>query len=56
MATAENASSKYDKSFFGHPGGLSTLFFTEMWERFSVITECALCSFCIWSRRLTKAV
>ena len=24
-----------DKSFFGHPGGLSTLFFTEMWERFS---------------------
>lgn len=35
MASAENASSKYDKSFFGHPGGLSTLFFTEMWERFS---------------------
>lgn len=33
--TAENASGKYDKSFFGHPGGLSTLFFTEMWERFS---------------------
>ena len=24
-----------DKSFFGHPSGLSTLFFTEMWERFS---------------------
>ncbi len=23
------------KSFFGHPVGLSTLFFTEMWERFS---------------------
>ncbi|MGH7447951.1 MAG: peptide MFS transporter, partial [Longimicrobiales bacterium] len=22
-------------SFFGHPRGLSTLFFTEMWERFS---------------------
>src|SRR5437879_12244972 len=21
--------------FFGHPGGLLTLFFTEMWERFS---------------------
>ena len=21
--------------FFGHPKGLSTLFFTEMWERFS---------------------
>jgi POT family proton-dependent oligopeptide transporter len=23
------------KGFFGHPMGLSTLFFTEMWERFS---------------------
>jgi POT family proton-dependent oligopeptide transporter len=26
---------KWDKSFFGHPLGLSTCFFTEMWERFS---------------------
>src|SRR5947207_101331 len=26
---------RYDRSFFGHPRGLSTLFFTEMWERFS---------------------
>src|SRR3954471_24638165 len=24
-----------DTGFFGHPRGLSTLFFTEMWERFS---------------------
>ncbi len=24
-----------DTSFFGHPRGLSTLFFTELWERFS---------------------
>ena len=24
-----------DTSFFGHPNGLSTLFFTELWERFS---------------------
>ena len=24
-----------DKKFFGHPRGLATLFFTEMWERFS---------------------
>jgi POT family proton-dependent oligopeptide transporter len=24
-----------DRAFFGHPKGLSTLFFTEMWERFS---------------------
>src|ERR1700726_1767506 len=29
------APSEYDRSFFGHPRGLSTLFFTEMWERFS---------------------
>ncbi len=30
------ASSKdTDTAFFGHPRGLSTLFFTEMWERFS---------------------
>jgi POT family proton-dependent oligopeptide transporter len=25
----------YDTRFFGHPRGLATLFFTEMWERFS---------------------
>lgn len=24
-----------DRGFFGHPRGLSTLFFTELWERFS---------------------
>src|SRR5918993_3953561 len=24
-----------EKTFFGHPPGLATLFFTEMWERFS---------------------
>ncbi len=24
-----------DRAFFGHPAGLSTLFFTELWERFS---------------------
>jgi proton-dependent oligopeptide transporter, POT family len=26
---------EHDTRFFGHPRGLSTLFFTEMWERFS---------------------
>ena len=26
---------QYDRGFFGHPKGLSTLFFTEVWERFS---------------------
>ncbi|MGI8787256.1 MAG: peptide MFS transporter [Pyrinomonadaceae bacterium] len=35
-STAESINdSKIDKGFFGHPSGLSTLFFTEMWERFS---------------------
>ena len=29
------AAPSQDRSFFGHPRGLSTLFFTEMWERFS---------------------
>ena len=24
-----------NRGFFGHPRGLSTLFFTELWERFS---------------------
>ena len=36
MATpATAASTDVDAGFFGHPRGLSTLFFTEMWERFS---------------------
>jgi len=36
MSTSQDAAtSAYDRSFFGHPAGLSTLFFTEMWERFS---------------------
>ncbi len=26
---------QYDTRFFGHPRGLATLFFTEMWERYS---------------------
>ena len=33
MSTSQDA--VYDRRFFGHPSGLSTLFFTEMWERFS---------------------
>jgi POT family proton-dependent oligopeptide transporter len=39
MSTATEAAVRptaaEDRSFFGHPRGLSTLFFTEMWERFS---------------------
>ncbi len=33
--TQSNASEPLDTRFFGHPRGLMTLFFTEMWERFS---------------------
>src|SRR5690606_33401795 len=32
---AVTANGSEDRSFFGHPRGLATLFFTEMWERFS---------------------
>src|SRR5882762_9385080 len=35
MSEARLGSTEYDRGFFGHPRGLSTLFFTEMWERFS---------------------
>ena len=38
MASAHRSSASattHDTRFFGHPYGLSTLFFTEMWERFS---------------------
>ena len=33
--TAVRTTIEADHGFFGHPRGLSTLFFTEMWERFS---------------------
>ncbi len=32
---ASSAADRDTHGFFGHPKGLSTLFFTEMWERFS---------------------
>lgn len=39
MSTADQVNTSappaYDTRFFGHPLGLSTLFFAEMWERFS---------------------
>src|SRR2546422_9658136 len=36
MATPIASAVRRDPTgWFGHPGGLSTLFFTEMWERFS---------------------
>src|SRR5215813_13893053 len=35
MAVAAAGARAHDATFFGHPRGLSTLFFVEMWERFS---------------------
>ena len=35
MRSNSAVSTANDTGFFGHPRGLSTLFFTEMWERFS---------------------
>lgn len=34
-ATHGRGDAASDRAFFGHPRGLSTLFFSEMWERFS---------------------
>jgi POT family proton-dependent oligopeptide transporter len=34
-AGADASTATLDDSFFGHPSGLATLFFTELWERFS---------------------
>jgi proton-dependent oligopeptide transporter, POT family len=35
MTTTVQVAAAQEKTFFGHPRGLATLFFTEMWERFS---------------------
>ncbi len=35
MNSSNNSGSVRTNGFFGHPKGLATLFFTEMWERFS---------------------
>jgi len=35
MPVAAVDAREHGEAFFGHPRGLSTLFFTEMWERFS---------------------
>src|SRR4051812_46446533 len=34
-ASEADLKARADRGFFGHPWGLSTLFMTEMWERFS---------------------
>ncbi|HEY8374344.1 MAG TPA: peptide MFS transporter [Pseudonocardiaceae bacterium] len=47
-ATSSAASpipNRAEKGFFGHPRGLATLFFTEMWERFSYYGMRAILAF-----------
>lgn len=39
-----------DRAFFGHPRGLSTLFFTEAWERFSYYGMKAILLFYMYDR------
>ncbi|GGM95814.1 putative transporter YclF [Lentzea pudingi] len=41
--------SAQDKGFFGHPRGLSTLFFTELWERFSFYGMKAILGLYLWT-------
>src|SRR5687768_6949170 len=41
--------SEQDKGFFGHPRGLSTLFFTELWERFSFYGMKAILGLYLWT-------
>ncbi len=43
-----SATGSTDTGFFGHPRGLSTLFFTEMWERFSFYGMRALLVLYMW--------
>ena len=48
MSQNNNVSSVPQKGFFGHPRGLSTLFFTEFWERFSYYGMKAILAYYIY--------
>src|SRR5215813_15507854 len=50
--TGAAAADALDRGFFGHPRGLSTLFFTEMWERFSYYGMRALLTLYMTSKAL----
>ncbi|HJZ83215.1 MAG TPA: peptide MFS transporter, partial [Pyrinomonadaceae bacterium] len=50
--TGAAAADALDRGFFGHPKGLSTLFFTEMWERFSYYGMRALLTLYMTSKAL----
>lgn len=42
MSTAPAVTPRGERTFLGHPAGVSTLFFTEFWERFSYYAMRAL--------------
>jgi POT family proton-dependent oligopeptide transporter len=45
-----DANQKTEKTFMGQPAGLSTLFFTEMWERFSYYGMRAILLYYMWDK------
>ncbi|HEX8868288.1 MAG TPA: oligopeptide:H+ symporter, partial [Lentzea sp.] len=49
MSAPSASISEQDKGFFGHPRGLSTLFFTELWERFSYYGMKAILGLYLWT-------
>ncbi|TWP51882.1 peptide MFS transporter [Lentzea tibetensis] len=49
MSATSASISAPDKGFFGHPRGLSTLFFTELWERFSFYGMKAILGLYLWT-------
>ncbi|GAA3660046.1 peptide MFS transporter [Lentzea roselyniae] len=49
MSAPSASISEQDKGFFGHPRGLSTLFFTELWERFSFYGMKAILGLYLWT-------
>ncbi|SDH19218.1 proton-dependent oligopeptide transporter, POT family [Lentzea fradiae] len=49
MSAPSASTSTTDKGFFGHPRGLSTLFFTELWERFSFYGMKAILGLYLWT-------
>ena len=55
--TTTPSHAQYDTRFFGHPRGLATLFFTEMWERYSFYgTRALLMLYMVFTLRGMRSV
>ncbi|MFH8985456.1 peptide MFS transporter [Streptomyces varsoviensis] len=50
MSELTTAPPSRDRGFFGHPRGLATLFFVEMWERFSYYGMSAILLYYLYDR------